>query len=155
MDNKTTKLFNLLRVLARKSIILKPLYAVYCRILGVEIPCRTQIGEDFTLYHGGRGSVVNPYSVIGNHVTLRHNTTLGSKGLHLDTRCPIIEDYVNIGPNVCIIGEITVGHHSIIGAGAVVVKDVPPYSIVAGNPAKVVRLLNIDNFFLGGGQNSL
>lgn len=54
----------------------------------------------------------------------------------------MIEDNVTIGPNVCIIGDITIGHDSIIGAGAVVIKDVPAYSVVAGNPAKVIKKLN-------------
>lgn len=48
---------------------------------------------------------------------------------------------MQIGPNVCIIGNITIGHDSQIGAGAVVVEDVPPYSVVVGNPGKVVKML--------------
>ena len=45
---------------------------------------------------------------------------------------------MTIGPNVCIIGDITIGKGATIGAGAVVVKDVPPYSVVVGNPARVI-----------------
>ena len=74
-------------------------------------------------------------------MVLRQNTTIGSKSFTDDTLAPIIEDRVEIGPNVCIIGEITIGHDSRIGAGAVVVKDVPPYSVVVGNPGKVMKML--------------
>ena len=72
-------------------------------------------------------------------MVLRQNTTIGSKSFTDDTLAPIIEDRVEIAPNVCIIGEITIGHDSRIGAGAVVVKDVPPYSIVVGNPAHIIK----------------
>lgn len=49
----------------------------------------------------------------------------------------IIEDYATIGENCCILPGVTIGHNSVIGANAVVTKSVPPFSIVAGNPAKV------------------
>ena len=63
-------------------------------------------------------------------------------------------DGVTIGPNVCIIGDITIGKGAVIGAGAVVVKDVPANAIVAGNPAKVIGMKEnkfIDNAVRGGG----
>lgn len=141
MDNKKTKLFNFLRIRASKSI--KPFHWLYTfyslYILRIDMPASTKVGKGFTLYHGGGGSVVNPYTVIGNNVVIRQNTTIGSKSFTDDTLAPIIEDRVQIGPNVCIIGKITIGHDSQIGAGAVVVKDVPPYSIVVGNPAYIIK----------------
>lgn len=51
----------------------------------------------------------------------------------------IIEDDVWIGENVCILPNVTVGHHSVIGANSVVTKNIPPYSIVAGNPVKIIK----------------
>ena len=51
----------------------------------------------------------------------------------------IIEDDVYIGPNVCLVENIRIGHHSSIGAGAVAIKDIPPYSVAAGVPAKVIK----------------
>jgi putative colanic acid biosynthesis acetyltransferase WcaB len=144
MDNKKTRLFNYLRKRAkRKNMVYLPfkilydLYSLY--VLGIEMPTSTKVGKGFTLFHGGRGSVVNPYTIIGNDVVLRQNTTIGSKSFTDDTLAPIIEDRVEIGPNVCIIGKITIGHDSQIGAGAVVVKDVPAYSVVVGNPAHVIK----------------
>lgn len=111
-------------------------------ILGCEIPASTKIGSGLIIHHG-RGLVLNANTVIGNHVTLKHNTTIGNKESIFgeDLGSPTIEDYVSIGPNSVIIGPITIGHHSIIGAGSVVVKDVEPYTIVAGNPAKLIRKL--------------
>lgn len=146
MENKKSKLYNYLRVkasmggvLGRLSRILYKLYSE--QILGCDIPYYTKIGNGFTLFHGAHGSVVNGNTIIGNDVSLRQNTTIGSKNFTDDITplAPTIEDRVQIGPNVCIIGKITIGHDSMIGAGAVVVKDVPPYSVVVGNPAKVVK----------------
>ena len=53
----------------------------------------------------------------------------------------IIENDVWIGENVCILPNVRVGHHSVIGANTVVTKDVPPYSVLAGNPAKIIKTL--------------
>ena len=76
---------------------------------------------------------------IGKNLTLRNNTTIGTKeDGRIDLR-PTIGDNVNIGPNVVIIGHITIGNNVVIGAGSVVVKDVPDNAIVAGNPAKVLK----------------
>ena len=83
--------------------------------------------------------MVSPGTIIGNNVSLRQNTTIGAKGFDGAEKSPIIEDNVTIGPNVCIIGDITIGEGTIIGAGAVVVKDVPAHTIVVGNPAKVIK----------------
>lgn len=120
--------------------IYRILYFCYTRfVLGFELPYQTKIGEGFTIYHSAHGSVVNPQTKIGRNVSLRQNTTIGAKGFNNDDKAPIIEDGVTIGPNVCIIGDITIGEGAIIGAGAVVVKDVPPHAVVAGNPAKILK----------------
>ena len=122
-------------------IIVKPIYFIYTRyILGCEIPYQTQIGKGFTIYHGAHGSLINPMTKIGCNVSLRQNTTIGSKGFKGDEYAPTIQDDVTIGPNACIIGDIIIGKGAIIGAGAVVVKDVPPYAIVAGNPARIIKI---------------
>ena len=57
---------------------------------------------------------------------------------------PVIGDNVNIGSNSCIIGELSIGDNVIIGAGSVVVKDVPSNVVVAGNPAKIIRHIDIE-----------
>lgn len=143
MVNKKTKIFNYLYKKAHKGVWgTKILYYLYSRyILGCDILPYTVIGDGFKIFHSAHGSVVSPGTIIGRNVSLRQNTTIGSKGFNGADRSPIILDDVTIGPNVCIIGDITIGKGAIIGAGAVVVKDVPDYSIVAGNPAKVIRMI--------------
>ena len=140
MDKKS-KCFNRLRLKSKQSGIYRKLFALYSWLLGYDIKYYTQIGDNFEIFHGARGTVINPNTIIGNNVSVRQNTTIGAKGFLDSEKCPCIEDNVTIGPNVCIIGDITIGHDSVIGAGAVVVKDIPPYSVVAGNPARVIKSL--------------
>lgn len=141
--NKKSKLFNFLYHRAHKGFFVwRWIYSFYTEyVLGCEIKASTKIGENFEIYHGARGSVVSPGAVIGNNVSLRQNTTIGSKGFNGAEKSPVIEDDVTIGPNVCIIGDVRIGKGAVIGAGSVVVKDVSAYSVVAGNPAKVIKNL--------------
>jgi serine O-acetyltransferase len=77
---------------------------------------------------------------IGKNFQFRNGLTIGNK--HNDnTQVPIIGDNVTVGPNVVIIGAITIGDNVVIGAGSVVVKDVPSNSVIAGNPARVIKSL--------------
>jgi putative colanic acid biosynthesis acetyltransferase WcaB len=100
-----------------------------------------KIGEGFQIFHGASSTIVSPSTIIGKNVSLRQNTTIGAKGFDGEDDSPVIEDNVTIGPNSCIIGGIRVGTGAVIGAGAVVVKDVPQYSVVVGNPARVIKTL--------------
>lgn len=116
-----------------------PISAVYRSValcgFGIDIPTSTRIGPGFAIHHG-MGLVVHDRTVIGSDVTLRHCTTLGSKG---KDGAPIIGNHVSIGPNSCVIGPIEVGEHSAVGAGSVVVANVPNKAVVAGNPARLIR----------------
>jgi putative colanic acid biosynthesis acetyltransferase WcaB len=109
-------------------------------ILGVELPWKTQVGKGLRINHG-MGLVVNDGTRIGANCFLRQNTTIGNKQRD-DTKCPILGDRVDVGANVVIIGPVRVGDDAVIGAGAVVVKDVPAYAVVVGNPARIVRYRN-------------
>lgn len=139
--NRKSQIFNTLYRQAHKGcwfwIILYKIYTEF--ILGCDIPSSTQIGEGFELFHSAHASVISPGTIIGKNVSLRQNTTIGSKGFNGSGKSPTIKNNVKIGPNVCIIGDIIIGEGAIIGAGAVVVKDVPPYSTVVGNPARVLQ----------------
>ena len=96
--------------------------------LNIEIPAKTKIGKGFILHHG-QGLVIHPDTIIGHNVTLRHGTTIGTKDMgSLPSRPPVIEDNVNIGAHVVLIGDITIGKDAIIGAGSVVLMDVPANS---------------------------
>ncbi len=88
------------------------------------------------VFHHAFSTYINAHS-IGRHCSFRNNTTIGEKnGLK-----PILEDGVFVGPNVVIIGNVRIGRNAVIGAGSVVVKDVPSYAVVAGNPARVITIL--------------
>ncbi|MBS1524900.1 MAG: serine acetyltransferase [Bacteroidetes bacterium] len=104
-------------------------------VLGIEITWNVSIGKNCGLYHG-QGTVINPGTRIGSDCIIRQNTTIGSKG---DGAPPVIGNFVDIGANSCIIGSIHIGDHVVIGAGSIVVKDVESNSVVAGNPAKLLK----------------
>lgn len=109
-------------------------------ILGIELPRKLTIGRGLSLYHG-QALVVNKSTVIGNNCVLRNSTTIGHKKLADGSfsKCPRIGNNVDIGPNVCIIGDITIGDNVVIGAGTVVVKNIPADCVVVGNPARIIE----------------
>jgi serine O-acetyltransferase len=109
----------------------------------MDLPAKTKIGPGFCITHGW-GSVVSGGAVLGSNVTLFHGATIGQGDKiapdgSRQVGYPVIEDDVWIGPNATVVGRITVGTGSRIMPGAVVSFDVPPRSIVAGNPATVVK----------------
>lgn len=111
---------------------------------GVELSWRTDVGAGVALTHG-YGTVINPEARIGDNVTIFHGVTIGQRdriaadGSRQATGAPVIEDEVWIGPNAVVVGPVRVGRGSRITAGAFVTEDVPPHSLVVGNPAQVVR----------------
>lgn len=114
-------------------------------ILGVEIQWRTKIGKNLQLHHG-QGLVVHGGAIIGNDCSLRHNTTIGNKQLQNGkySNSPIIGNNVDIGSNVCVIGQISIGDNVKIGSGSVVVKDVSGNCTAVGNPAREIKKDQID-----------
>ena len=107
--------------------------------LGIELPRKTKAGKGLIIYHG-QALVINQGVHLGDYCILRNSTTIGHKLLKDGTLsgCPKIGNYVDIGANVCIIGEITIGNNVKIGAGTVVIKNVPDNCTVVGNPARII-----------------
>ena len=106
---------------------------------GITLPYTVKLGRRVHIWHHG-GMVLHARS-IGDDVHIRQNTTFGIARRDRLHELPTIEDRVDIGCGAVILGEITVGHDSVIGANAVVLTDVPPRSLAVGVPAKVVKTL--------------
>jgi len=108
-------------------------------ITGIEIHPAAKIGDSFFIDHG-MGVVIGETAEIGDNVTLYQGVTLGGTGFATGKRHPTVQANVTIGSGAKLLGPITVGHGSKIGANTVVIHDVPPNSTVVGNPGHPVRV---------------
>lgn len=99
------------------------------KITGIEIHPGAYIGKNFFIDHGDC-VVIGETAIIGDNVTLYHGVTLGGTKNIKSKRHPTIKNNVTIGAHAQILGDITIGENSKIGAGAIVVKDVPSNTIV-------------------------
>ncbi len=107
------------------------------RRTGIEIHPGAVIGERFFIDHG-MGVVIGETTVIGNDVTLYQGVTLGGTGKEHGKRHPTVEDFAVIGVGATVLGNIVIGRGSRVGAGAVVITDVPTACTVVGIPGRVV-----------------
>ena len=108
-------------------------------ITGIEIHPGATISEGLFIDHGA-GTVIGETVEIGKNVTLYQGVTLGGTGKEKGKRHPTIGDNVVVASGAKVLGSFTVGHNAKIGAGSVVLKEVPPYATVVGIPGKVVLL---------------
>jgi serine O-acetyltransferase len=106
-------------------------------LTGIEIHPGATLGHNFFIDHG-MGVVIGETAEVGDHVTIYHGVTLGGTSLNKVKRHPTIEDHVVIGAGAKVLGAITIGANSRIGANAVVVRSTPPDSVVVGVPGQVV-----------------
>jgi len=109
-------------------------------LTGIEIHPGATIGPQLFIDHG-MGVVIGETAEVGKCVTLYHGVTLGGTSLNKGKRHPTLEDNVVVGAGAKVLGNIIIGANSQIGANAVVVKSVPPNSVVVGVPGQVVRSL--------------
>ncbi len=123
----------------RQCTVLARLVSHIGRFLtGIEIHPGAKIGRRFFIDHG-MGVVIGETSEIGNDVTLYQGVTLGGTSTARIKRHPTIEDSVTIFSGAAVLGPVTVGRHSRVGAGSVLVTSVPPHSTVVGIPGRVVK----------------
>ena len=127
--------------LQRAGVPLVPRMIAYVSraITGIEIHPAAKIGGGFFIDHG-MGVVIGETAEIGDDVTLYQGVTLGGTGFATGKRHPTVQDNVTIGSGAKLLGPISVGHGSKIGANSVVIHDVPPNSTVVGNPGHPVRV---------------
>jgi len=119
-------------------------YSVWYRLcivwlLGVDLPLEVEAGPGLVIYHGV-GLVVHEACVLGANVILRQGCTLGAGRSQGSELVPTVGNDVDLGAGCIVLGGIHLGDGCKIGAGSVVLDDVPPGAIVAGNPARIVRL---------------
>lgn len=105
---------------------------------GIEIHPGATIGQNLFIDHGA-GVVIGETAEIGNNVTIYHGVTLGGTGKDTGKRHPTIEDDVLLGAGVKVLGPITVGKGSRVGANSTLLHSIPPNSTAVGNLAVVVK----------------
>ena len=124
----------------RGWIVSARLVSNFCRFLtGIEIHPGATIGDGLFIDHG-TGIVIGETAEIGRNVTLYQGVTLGGTGKEKGKRHPTIGNNVVVATGAKVLGSFKVGDHAKIGAGSVVLKEVPPYATVVGIPGRVVVL---------------
>ena len=112
------------------------------RKTGIEIHPGAVIGKGFFIDHGS-GVIIGETTIIGDNVTLYQGVTLGGTGKETGKRHPTLCDNVMVSAGAKIIGSFTIGENSKIGAGSVVLEEVPPNCTVVGVPGRIVKRDNI------------
>ena len=109
---------------------------------GIEIHPGATIGKGLFIDHGS-GVIIGETTIIGVNVTLYQGVTLGGTGKEQGKRHPTLEDNVMVSAGAKILGSFTIGENSKIGAGSVVLKEVPPNCTVVGVPGRIVKQDNV------------
>lgn len=112
-------------------------------ITGIEIHPGAQIGRRFFIDHG-EGVVIGATTIIGDDVLVYQQVTLGGTGKESGKRHPTLGNNVIVGAGAKVLGNITIGDYVRIGAGSVVVEDVPEHSTVVGVPGRIVHRAVVD-----------
>ncbi len=112
------------------------------RKTGIEIHPGAVIGKGFFIDHGS-GVIIGETTIIGDNVTLYQGVTLGGTGKESGKRHPTLCDNVMVSAGAKIIGSFTIGENSKIGAGSVVLEEVPPNCTVVGVPGRIVKRDNV------------
>ena len=139
--------------LAKFDLIARIISQLSRFLTGIEIHPKAKIGKNLFIDHG-MGVVIGETAEIGNNVTIYHMATLGGISPSINSnnqrevkRHPTLRDNVVIGSGAQVLGPVTIGENSKIGANAVVTKDVPDNAVMVGIPAKNVGTVSADGKF--------
>ena len=121
---------------APMSLLYRFLYRFVEWTCGISLPYTVPVGRRVRIWHHS-GMVLHARSV-GNDVHIRQNTTFGIAHRGQNEALPIIEDGVDIGCNVCVLGNVRIGTGAVVGAGSVVLTDVPARAVAVGVPARIL-----------------
>lgn len=127
-----------------RTLLALALQSRISEVFGIDIHPAAKIGEGILLDHG-TGVVIGETAVISNHVSILHGVTLGGTGKETGDRHPKIGEGALLGACVTVLGNISIGVGAMVAAGSLVLKDVPPHSVVAGNPAKLIRVIDVQD----------
>lgn len=117
------------------SVVYRIMYKLVQILTGVELPCEVEVGRNFVIDHFG-GIVISGFARFGNNCRIRNGVVVGLA--RVDDPCaPVIGDNVDIGAGAKVLGRIRIGNNVLIGANAVVTRDIPDNSIAVGVPAIV------------------
>lgn len=112
------------------------------RKTGIEIHPGAKIGKGLFIDHGS-GVIIGETAELGDNVTLYQGVTLGGTGKEQGKRHPTLKDNVMVSAGAKVLGSFTIGENSKIGAGSVVLKEVPPNCTVVGVPGRIVKKGNV------------
>lgn len=139
MSRILVALHRLAHALRRLRIpVLPVLIALFNRfVFGCWIGPGAQLGKRISLGYGGMGIVIHDKAVVGDDVRIGTHVVIGGRSKHPDV--PVIGDRCVIATGAKLLGPLRIGPESVVGANAVVVKDVAPRTVVGGVPARVLR----------------
>ena len=119
-------------------------------IFACDLPFTSDIGENVGFFHNGLGVVIHRHAKIGSGSKIYQNVTIGGNGKNSEFNgVPVLGENVFVGCGAVITGPIIIGDNAKIGANSVVTKSVPPYAVVMGAPAQVIRIeetIDVSNY---------
>lgn len=121
---------------ARVPLLPRVLDHVIFLLFNSVIHHRTTIGERTRCVHKGMSVLIHREAVLGRDIEIGAHVVIGGRASVL--QWPVIEDGAQLGANACILGPVRIGKDAVVGAGAVVLRDVPAGATVVGNPARIL-----------------
>ena len=120
------------------SILYRAMFRRICRAYGIELPYTVALGRRVILEHQ-HGIVIHGNCVIGDDCVIRQGVTLGNKSVATRFEAPRLGNRVDVGAGAKVLGPVFVGDDAVVGANAVVVRDVPPAATAVGVPARIIK----------------